>query len=178
DLRCVLSGATGAWKLADTLAKKKIPVILGTPLSYPRGGFETWDGIYRCAGVLDRAGVPLCFASKSASGAYNLGTQAGMAVAHGLSAERAEYNLTLGAAKILGIDDRVGSLEPGKQADLIVTTHSPCQTVCRVTHMFINGDPIELTSMHTESYDKFRNRPDPHLPPAPPLVGPPNLTRR
>lgn len=177
-LRCVLAGATRAWKLADVLAEKGIPVILGTPLSYPWGDFEPWDSIYRCAGELDRAGVRFCFASESASGAYNLPIQVGMAVAHGLPRERAEYALTLGAAKILGIADQVGSIEVGKLADLILTTDTPLQTVSQVTHMFIAGRPIELTSMHTESYEKFRNRPAPNLPPPPDLVGPPSLTRR
>ena len=177
-LRCVLSGATGAWKLADVLAEKDIPVILAGPLSYPRGESEPWDSIYRCAGELDRAGVRFCFASESAAGAFNLPIQAGMAVAHGLPRQRAEYALTLGAAEILGIADRVGSIEVGKQADLIVTTDTPLQTVSQVTHMFIAGNPIELTSMHTETYEKFRNRPTPKLPPPPTLAGPPSLTRR
>ncbi len=178
ELRPILGGATESWKLADILAEKDIPVILGTPLSYPRGRFEPWDAVYRCAGVLDRAGVRFCFASESASGAYNLGIQAGMAVAHGLSREKAEYALTLGAAKILGIDDRVGSIEVGKLADLIVTTDTPLQTVSQVSHMFIAGKPIELTSMHTESYKKFKNRPEPKLPPLGELNGPPSLTGR
>ncbi|RME41843.1 MAG: amidohydrolase, partial [Planctomycetota bacterium] len=149
-LRCVISGGTSAWKLAKTLAEKDIPVILGTPLRYPWGEFEPWDAVYRCAAVLDKAGVRFCFASESAAGAYNLPIEAGMAVAHGLPRERAEYALTLGAARILGIDDRVGSIEPGKIADLVVTTDTPLQTVSQVTHLFIAGRPVELTSMHTE----------------------------
>lgn len=177
-LECVLSGATQAWKLADLLAEKDIAVILGTPLSYPRGKFEPWDSIYRCAGALDRAGVRFCFASENAASAYELPMQAGMAVAHGLPRERAEYALTLGAAQILGIADRVGSIEVGKQADLIITTDTPLQAASQVTHMFIDGKPIELTSMHTESYEKYKNRPTPELPPArTDLVGPPSLTR-
>ena len=174
----ILDGATQAWKLADVLAEKNIPVIFSSPLSYPRGEFEPWDSIYRCAGDLQRAGVKFCFASGSASGAYNLGMQAGMAVAHGLSQKDAEYALTLGAAEILGIADRVGSIEPGKLADLIVTTDTPLQAASQVTHMFIAGKPIELTSLHTESYEKFKNRPAPDLPPPPELVGPPDLTTR
>jgi len=164
-LRCVLSGAQESWKVADVLAKKNVAVILGTTLSYPRGEYETWDSVYRCAGELSRAGVRLAFASQSASGAFDLGTMAGMAVAHGLTREKAEYALTLGAAEILGIADRVGSIEAGKQADLIVTTGSPAQTATVVTHEFIDGRPIELTSAQTENYEKFKNRPSPKLPP-------------
>ena len=78
----------------------------------------------------------------------------------------------------LGIADRVGSIEVGKHADLIVTTDTPLQTVSRVTHVFIDRRPIELTSVHTELYEKFKNRPRPTLAPAPDLIGPPNLSRR
>ena len=177
-LRCVLSGATQAWKIANLLAEKDIAVILGTAMSYPRGEFEPWDSIYRCAGELERAGVRFCFASESASGAYNLGMQAGMAVAHGLTKDAAERALTLGAAGILGVADRIGSIEVGKVADLIVTTDTPLQAASVVTHMFVAGRPVELTSMHTENYEKFRNRPEPDLPPLPELVGPPSLTAR
>jgi len=177
-LKCVLSGGDEAWKLADVLKQKDIPVILGTVLSYPRGESETWDSVYRCASELDRAGVRFCFGSESASSAFDLGTIVGMAVAHGLPRERGEYALTLGAADILGIADRVGSIEPGKRADLIVTTDTPIQTVAQVTHMFIDGRPIELTSMQTESYEKFKNRPMPKLPPLPELRGPKSLTAR
>jgi len=177
-LKVVLQGAQEAWKLADVLKEKNIPVILATVLSYPRGEFETWDSVYRCAAELDRAGVKFCFGTESASSAFDLGTMVGMAVAHGLPRERAEYALTLGAAEILGIADRVGSIEPGKQADLIVTTDSPLQTVALVTHMFIEGRPIELTSMQTENYEKFKNRPTPKLPPVPELRGPKSLTGR
>jgi adenine deaminase len=102
-----------------------------------------------------------------------------MAVAHGLPLERAEYAVTLGAAEILGIADRVGSIEIGKQADLIVTTDTPLQTTSQITHMFIDGRPIELTSLHTESYDKFKNRPAPKLPPErTDLRGPKSMSKK
>jgi len=177
-LKCVLHGAQEAWKLADVLKEKNIPVILATVLSYPRGEYEAWDSVYRCAAELDRAGVKFCFGSESASSAFDLGTIVGMAVAHGLPRERAEYALTLGAAEVLEIADRVGSIEPGKRADLIVTTDTPLQAVAQVTHMFIDGRPIDLTSMQTESYEKFKNRPMPKLPPVPELRGPKSLTTR
>lgn len=164
-LKPILYGAQESWKLADRLAREELPVILATTLSYPRSEYEPWDSVYRCAGDLDRAGVRFAFASDSASAAYDLPSIVGMAVAHGLPREKAEYAMTLGAAEILGIADRVGSLEAGKQADVIVTTGSPAQTVTVVSHMFIDGRPITMTSMHTENYEKFKSRPAPKLPP-------------
>ncbi len=178
ELRPILVGGTEAWKLTETLKEKDIPVILGTVFDYPSSEFEQWDSVYRCAAELDQAGVRWCFASQSAAHAFNLNAMAGTAVAHGLRPSRALYGLTLGAADILGVADRLGSLEPGKAADLIVTTHPPTQAVCRVTHMFIKGRPVDLASLHTESYEKFRNRPEPDLPPQKPLAGPPSLTEQ
>jgi adenine deaminase len=101
-----------------------------------------------------------------------------MAVAHGLSPEKAEYALTLGAAEILGIADRVGSIEPSKHADLIITTDTPLQTVAQVTHVFIDGRPLDLSNMHTENYLMFKNRPAPKLPAEVELRGPKSLTTR
>ncbi len=176
-LRCILMGGQESWKVADRLKEKNIPVILATVISYPRGEYETWDGVYRCASVLEQYGVRFAFASDSASSAYDLGTMAGMAVAHGLPRERAEYALTLGAAELLGIADRVGSIEAGKRADLIVTNGSPLQTVTEVSHVFIDGRPMDLANMHTRNYEKFKNRPAPKLPPPPSdLRGPKSLS--
>lgn len=177
-LKPILWGAQEAWKIAAMLKEKDIAVILATVQSYPRGEFEPWDSVYRCAAELDRAGVRFCFASDTAPGAYDLGTMVGMAVAHGLSREKAERAVTLGAAEILGIADRVGSIEPGKSADLIVLNESPIQTVSQISHMFIAGRPIELTNLHTQNYEKFRNRPKPKLPPVPELRGPRSLSAK
>lgn len=177
-LKPMLTGAQEAWKLAAFLAERDIPVILATPFNLPASEFEPWDSVYRCAAELERAGVRFCFGSESAAESFNLGIQAGMTVAHGLARQRAEYALTLGAARILGIDDQVGSLEVGKRADLMIVTDSPLQTSSIVTHLFIDGRPIELTSVQTENYEKFLRRPAPRLPAAVELRGPASLTGR
>jgi imidazolonepropionase-like amidohydrolase len=177
-VRLILSGGSESWKLADELARKNIPVILSSPTTMPAGEFEPWDSVYRCAGILDRAGVRFCFGTDRAADAYNLGIEVAMAVAHGLPQAKAEYALTRGAAEILGLADRTGSVEPGKQADLIVTTDSPLQATSRVTHMFIDGRPVDLSNIHTESYEKFRSRPRPRLPALPALRGPAPLNAR
>ena len=151
---------------------------ISTPLGYPASDFEPWDSVYRNAAVLDQAGVSFCFASDDASSAYNLPFHAGMAVAHGLDPEKAMYALTLGAAKILGVDDRLGSLEPGKVADVIVTSDTPIQTSCQVLDMFINGKPVDLSdNKHTKEYHQFKDRPAPVLPPAKELRGAKSLTK-
>ncbi|MCG3129435.1 MAG: Adenine deaminase [Phycisphaerae bacterium] len=175
-LKCVVFGGQEAWKSAAELAKNGVAVIHSGPTGMP-GEFEPWDSVYRCAGELDRAGVTVAFGSGAGDVAFTMPMDVALSVAHGWTAERAERALTLGAAEILGIADRLGSIEPGKQADLIVTTGSPIQAATRVTHVFIRGAPVDLTNMHSENVDRFSRRPAPSLPPAPTLRGPKNLTR-
>jgi adenine deaminase len=101
--------------------------------------------------------------SDGAEFARQLATHAGYAVAYGLSEERALRAITIDAAKILGVDAQVGSLDAGKVADVIITTGDPLQANTRTVGMFMAGKPIELTSLHERSYETFTNRPQPKL---------------
>ncbi len=175
SLKPIIVGGRDAWKLADDLAKNKVDVILGRVQSYPAGDFEPWDGIYRNAGVLAQAGVRFCFSTGNSDLAKLLGVEAGMAVAHGLEEDRALRALTIDAAKILGVGDSLGSLEPGKSANLIICTDTPLQASNTVVAAFIAGKPVDLTSKHTRLDEKFRQRPGPTLSPAPALKGPPAI---
>ncbi|HEY3246136.1 MAG TPA: amidohydrolase family protein, partial [Phycisphaerae bacterium] len=159
-----IAGGAEAWKLADNLGEKKIPVLFDSVTSYPSSDFEAFDSVYSSPGILARAGVPLAFASGSAADVYNLPFEAGMAVAHGLPEEQAIYALTLGAAQVFGIENQYGSLDPGKAADVIVTTGSPLQPAAHVEYMFIRGRPIELDNKQREDCLKFARRPAPDLP--------------
>ena len=89
----------------------------------------------------------------------NLPYHAAWAAAHGLDREAALKAVTLHAAEILGVADRIGSLAPGKDADLIVTTGDPLEVLTDVVYMFIRGRAVPLETKHTRSYEKFRARP-------------------
>ncbi|MCZ6683721.1 MAG: amidohydrolase family protein, partial [Planctomycetota bacterium] len=171
----IINGGRDAWKLADRLAAEGIPVIVHGSTTYPERPFGTFDSGYKNAAVLDEAGVTFCIARNSASNARQLGIEAGMAVAHGLDPDRAVYAITLGAARVLGVDDELGSLEDGKRADLIVTDGHPCRASTRVLYEFIDGRPVMLESRHTRWDRKFRDRPAPDLGPPPDLRGPPPM---
>ena len=177
-LRPLLFGAREAWKLADDLAKEKVDVIFSRTTSYPASKFEPWDSVYSCPAALAKTGVRFAIAVNDPSLVKQIGVEAGLAVAHGLSEDAALRAITLSAAEIIGAADRIGSLEKGKSADLIVTTGSPLQASSGVVAEFIAGKPIDLTSKHTRSDEKFRNRPAPNLPPAPELRGPPPMRQR
>lgn len=176
ELRPIIYGGREAWKVADELADKKVDVILVRSMSLPGGDYEPWDSVYACAAVLDRHGVQFCFTVAEPSLTKHVGIEAGMAVAHGLSPARAIEAITLDAAKILGVGDRLGSLEAGKIADIIVTTDSPLQASNCVVAEFIRGVPVDLSNKHTRDDAKFRSRPRPVLPPAVDnLRGPPAM---
>lgn len=174
-LKPILVGARDSWKLADELAAKKIDVIFGRVQLYPGADSEPWDAVYRAPGVLARAGVRFCFGTENSDLAKLLGVEAGMAVAHGLDENRALRALTVDAAQILGISDRLGSIEAGKPANLIICTDSPLQADNYVVAEFIDGRPVDLSSKHSRSDDRFRARPAPALPPAKELRGPPAI---
>ncbi len=176
-LRPIILGGAEAWKLADELARHKVDVVLGPTTTYPSDRFEPFDSVYRNPAALHRANVRFCITSPSATLAKNLGIEAGYAVAYGLDEARAIQAITLDAARILGVDDKLGSLDAGKVANVIIATDSPLQASSRIVAEFIAGRPIELASKHTRLNEQFRARPAPSLPPEPVLRGPPALRR-
>lgn len=173
ELRPIIFGGREAWKAATELADKKADVIVSRSMNLPGGDFEPWDSVYANAATLHRHGVRFCFTVGEPSLTKQLGVEAGMAVAHGLDPDAALSAITLDAARILGVDDRLGSLEPGKIADVIITTDSPLQASNCVVAEFIRGTPVDLSNKHTRDDAKFRARPTPQLSPTGELRGPP-----
>ncbi len=174
ELKPVIFGGREAWKLADELAARNIDVIIQRSMAYPRGDYEPWDSVYANAKTLADAGVRFAFTTGEPSLAKQLGIEAGMAAAHGLSEDRALRALTLDAAGILGIDSELGSLDVGKRGDVIVCTDTPLQASNKVVAAFIDGQPLDLTNKHTDNDAKWLTRPTPELrPEAEELNGPP-----
>ncbi len=157
-LDIVLVGAADAWKVADELKKRSIPVILGPVMKSPQNQYDPFDAPYTAAARLDEAGIAFCIRSDSASNSRNLPFEAAMAVAYGLSPESALKAVTLWPAQILGIGDKTGSLTVGKQADLLITDGSPLQPSSQVKAVFIGGRPFPPESRHTRLYEKYRAR--------------------
>ncbi len=159
-LKVILRGASGAWRLADTLAARKIPVIVGPTTQLPQGE-EAYDAVYANPGVLARAGVKIAFQTDDAGNSRNVAYNAALAVAYGLDAEAALKAVTIWPAEIWGVGDRYGSIAVGKVANLVVTTGDPLDVRSVPQHVFIRGRPVPLTDRHTRLYEQFKARPKP-----------------
>jgi imidazolonepropionase-like amidohydrolase len=157
-LKLILAGGREAWRVADTLAARKIPLILGPVLSSPRRD-DPFDAIYAQPRVLARAGVRFAFSTDGASDVRDLPYHAQMAVAHGLSSDTALLALTRWPAEILGVGRDIGTIEAGKVANLFVATGTPLDVRTVVEHVFIRGERMDPDTRHTRLYQEFRNRP-------------------
>ena len=158
DLKGILFASAGILKYADRLAAEKIPVIWSGTMTIPRR-WEAYDLNYHTAAVLQEKGVLFAFnESAGGPGSRNVRRQpvpAAMSVAHGLSEDAAVKALTINPARILGISDRVGSLEKGKAANLFICSGNILQLSSKVKAVIINGKVIPMTSVQTRLRDKF-----------------------
>jgi imidazolonepropionase-like amidohydrolase len=156
-LDAVLFGATEGWKVVDVLAREQVPVVVGPVLDIP-GGFDPYDACYANPAVLFRAGVPFAIACFDDENVRTLPYHAATASAYGLPREEALRAITIYAARVLGIEERTGSLEAGKLADLIVTSGDVLDTTVPVEAMWIQGERQDLGNRQTALYERYRAR--------------------
>jgi imidazolonepropionase-like amidohydrolase len=158
-LKMILAGGEEAYKVKDLLRSKDIPVILRPMLSLPGDEDDPYDRLLSQPAELSAAGVR--FASFDNSFARRLGQNAANAAAFGLSPGEALKAVTLYPAQILGLSDQLGTLEPGKIANLIVTNGDPLELTTDVKYQFIKGQLTSLDNRHFRLYQKYSNRPKP-----------------
>jgi imidazolonepropionase-like amidohydrolase len=140
----VIALGTEAWMLADELAKRKVPVIVHPTMQRP-GAMEAMNTLLANAAILKAKGVPVAIGT--AFEGYvpkirNLRAEAAMAAANGLGPDGALKAVTIDAAKILGIDQEYGSIEPGKVADLVLYDGDPFEHATHVTHTVMGGKVV------------------------------------
>lgn len=158
-VKAVIVGGSDAWMLADSLAENSVPVILVGVNKLPQTRWERYDTPFRNAKVLQDAGVDFAIATSGDFGnERNLPYEAGKSVAYGLSPEEALKAITLSPARILGVDDRLGSLEVGKDANLFITDGDPLDIRTQVEQAFIQGSTVDLSSRHTQLYEKYQQK--------------------
>ena len=159
-LNGVLVGAEECYLVANEIAAAKIPVILISTHAMPNRNDDDIQQPYKTPASLQKAGVLFCITHKDWSGNQrNLAFQAGTAAAYGLSKEEALQSITLNAAKILGIDNSVGSLEEGKDATLIICSGDVMDMQqSKVQKAFIGGREVSLYSTQKQLYEKYQNK--------------------
>ncbi|HEY7114098.1 MAG TPA: amidohydrolase family protein [Thermoanaerobaculia bacterium] len=162
NLRIVIFGGADAWRVAPELAAAKVAVILDTALDLPARTDDPYDARYAAAGILAKAGVEVALndgAGSTAETARNLLQDAAVSAGFGLPREAAVAAMTLVPARILGVDDRVGSIEPGKDATLIVTDGDILDLRSHVVAAYLDGRALDLTDKQKRLYERYKNRP-------------------
>ena len=158
--RITLVEASGALWVADFLKENSIPVIITSTHNLPNRADDDVDMPYKLPHLLTQAGVSVSIMSDGAMhGARNLGFYAGTAVAYGMSKEDALKTITSNTAKALGIDNRVGTLEVGKDATLFVSNGDALDYRGNVlTHAFITGKLMTLAGNQQELYERYSRK--------------------
>lgn len=158
-LKIVLLGAADCYQIAEVLAKKKIPVVLQRSHELPNYADEDIHQPYKTPAILKKAGVQFAISNEGFWQVRNLPFQAGQAVPYGLSKEDALTAITLSPAKIMGVDARLGSLEVGKDASLIISEGDILDMrSSKVIAAYIEGRNIDLGNKQTDLYHKFMKK--------------------
>jgi imidazolonepropionase-like amidohydrolase len=157
--KIVIIGGSEADRALPILKKHDVPVIIYGTHRMPTRRHDAYDRAYALPRMLHEAGVKFCIAPGGRDGMERtLGHQAATAAAYGLPREEALRSVTLSAAEILGIGATHGSIERGKAATVILTTGDPLEISTEVVMAFIDGRRIDLTSRHTQMYEKYRQK--------------------
>ena len=157
-LKLIVAGGLEAWRVADLLKQHDVAVLVSVD-RLPRRERDAYDAAYTNPALLAEKGVRFAIVSDDASQVRNLPYQAAMARAFGLPADAALRAITLAPAEIFGVAARMGSLEPGKDANLFVATGDIMDHRSEVTHVFIDGVAQSLETRHTRLYREFKDRP-------------------
>jgi imidazolonepropionase-like amidohydrolase len=157
-VKMIVSGGTEAPKVAALLKEKNIPVILGGILTTPSSPDAFHAETYQIAGELAKAGVKFAFSTGDNTNVRLVPYHAAMSVAWGLDRDDALEALTVNAAEILGVADRVGTLEKGKDANLFIAKGDPLEVRTDITHVVIGGRDIGLDNKHLALYQKYLAR--------------------
>lgn len=155
-LQIILDGAAEGWRVADEIARARVPVILDPLSNLPRS-FAEMGATMENAARLHAAGVTIVLKTGSgvAHRARELRYGAGNAVAHGLPYEAALAALTINPARTFGVADRIGSIEPGKEADLVLWSGDPLEPLSQPSAILVRGVVQPLTARPLRLRDRY-----------------------
>ena len=164
QLVLVIRSGAEAWMVADELAAAGVPVIL-RPLTNSPSNFARLGARFDNAARLAAAGVPVILTSFETHRSGDLAWQTGNAVRAGLDWAQALRAVTLTPARVFGIADDYGSIEPGKVANLVVWSGDPFELDSRPVHVMIRGELVPPDSRQRDLLDRYRDL-EPGAPPA------------
>ena len=153
-LKIILNHLAHSASLLDKVAATGFPVIVGAIYAQPKES-ERYDAVFKLPAEMAKRGIKIAFASYDAHNVRNLPYAAGYAVGFGLPYDEALKAITLNPAQMWGVDDRLGSLDTGKLANVVVANGDPLDVKTDVKHVFINGVEIPLVSKQTELRDRY-----------------------
>ena len=157
NLKVILDHVTHAQDLLDTIASYKVPVIVGSIYDAPEAN-ERYDAVYSLPAELQKRGVKIALSSFSggpSADSRNLPYAAGYAVAYGLPYDEAMKAITLNPAEMFGVGDKLGSLDAGKVANVVIANGDPLDVRTSVQQVFIEGVAIPMTSRQTQLHDEY-----------------------
>ena len=164
NLKLIISGAAEAWMVADKLAAARVPVLTGAMNNIPLS-FSSLGTRQENAGLLRRAGVTVVIIGNAGGGdeeAFNVRNvrfEAGNAVTYGMSREDALRAITLTPAEVFGVADRIGSLQPGKDADVVIWSGDPFEFATQPEHVFIRGREVRDTTRQDLLEQRYKTLP-------------------
>jgi imidazolonepropionase-like amidohydrolase len=153
-LKLILMGAVEGWRVADQLAARHVPVVIKPLTDIPT--FDALGATLENAARLSKAGVTLVLSSFDTYNARNLRQEAGNAIAYGLDRDAALRAVTLEPARAWGVANRLGSLEVGKDADVVVWSGDPFELSTRAEHVFIAGREVSRDTRQTQLFERYR----------------------
>jgi len=160
NVKVIVAGGAEAWMVAEKLAAANVPVIVGSMNNIPTS-FATLGQRQETPALLQRAGAKVVLIANGSGGeevfnVRNLKYDAGVAVAYGLSWEDALRAVTLTPAEVLGVANRVGSLQPGRDANIVVWSGDPFEFATRVEHVLIRGREVVRPSRQDELMQRYK----------------------
>lgn len=164
NLKIMIVGGAEAWLAASELAAAHVPVIAGAMNNIPTS-YQTLNQRQENVGILSKAGVPVAIignngdADEELSNVRNVKYEAGNAVAYGMDHDAALRAVTLTPAELFGVADRIGSLQPGRDANLVVWSGDPFEFSTRVEHVMIHGQEVLAPSRQDMLTQRYKTLP-------------------
>jgi imidazolonepropionase-like amidohydrolase len=165
NVRLMIGGGAEAWMMADKLAASRIPVLTGAMNNIP-AGFASLGQRQENAGLLRKSGVSVALIGNAGGGdeeafnVRNLKQEAGNAVSYGMTWDDALRAVTLTPAEIFGASDRVGSLQPGREGNVVVWSGDPFEFTTRAEHVFVRGREYTDKTRQDLLIERYRNLPN------------------